>query len=129
LAPRLGASQTFIPPYIGIADNGDFAKITGRLSLGPTDTDYRFKYFNADYVRSARNYWVSPVRSSELWPATLASYLSHTQKEGDLFNIRWLGAVHAIIFIALFYLFLLAARPMGVWPAFILGGRSSALAH
>lgn len=115
------ALQTFIPPYIGIADNGDFAKIAGRLSLGPTDPDHFFKYFNADYVRSTRYHWVSPVRSSELWPAMLASYVSHTDKEGDLFNIRWLGAVHAIVFIALFYLFLLAARPMGVWRAFILG--------
>ena len=117
----LVALQVFIPPYIGMADNGDFPKITGRLWLGPTDPDHFFKYFNADYVRSSRYHWVSPVRSSELWPATLASYLSHTEKEGEVFNIRWLGAVHAIIFLAVFYLFLLAARPMGVWPAFILG--------
>jgi len=115
------AFQTFIPPYIGIADNGDFAKVAGRLSLGPTDPDYSVKYFNADYVRSSRHYWVSPVWSSELWPSMLASLLSHTEREGDLFNIRWLGAVHATIFIFLFYLFLLAIRPMGLWPAFILG--------
>ena len=115
------AFQVFIPPYVGMADNGDFAKITGRLSLGPTDPDHFFKYFNADYVRSTRYYWVSPVRSSELWPAKVASYISHSDKEGSLFNIRWLGAIHAIIFVALFYFFLLAARPMGVWRAFILG--------
>lgn len=115
------AFQTFVPPYIGIADNGDFAKVAGRLSLGPADSDHSVKYFNADYVRSRRYYWVSPVYSSELWPATLASLLSHTDKEGDVFNIRWLGAVHVSIFVVSFYLFLLAIRPMGVWPAFILG--------
>lgn len=112
--------QVFLPPYIGMADNGDFAKIAGRLSLGPTDPGHRFEYFNADYVRSPRYWWKSDLRSTELWPAKLASYLSHTKDEGSVFNIRWLGAVHAAIFLAAFCLLLAAARPMRAWARAIL---------
>ena len=47
--------QLFISPYIGIADNGDFVKIAGRLSLRPTDPDYQFKYFNDNSSKPARD--------------------------------------------------------------------------
>ncbi|MGE5646025.1 MAG: hypothetical protein ACM336_09565 [Acidobacteriota bacterium] len=114
--------QLFIPPYIGLADNGDFPKIAGRLSLGPADPGSRFDYFNADYIRSPRFRWQSDLRSSELWPAKLASYLSHTKPEGSIFNIRWLGAVHAVAFLAAFCILLAAARPMRAWARALLCG-------
>lgn len=98
-----------------MADNGDFAKITRRLDLLPTDPGYRFDYFNADYVLSRRSHWESDVRSSELWLAQLAFYLSRTTKDGDIFNIRWLGAVHATILLILFVLALVATQGSSFW--------------
>ena len=37
------AAQLFVPPFIGLADNGDFPKITGRLSLGPKSAGENFR--------------------------------------------------------------------------------------
>jgi hypothetical protein len=113
--------QVFIPPYIGLADNGDFPKVAARFSLRATDPGARFDYFNADYLESSRFHWVSDVQSSELWPATLAVYLSGAQKEGGIFNIRWLGAIHTGLFLAAFYLMLVALRPLAAWARIGIG--------
>jgi hypothetical protein len=109
--------QVFIPPYIGMADNGDFAKIARRLSLISADPHSGIQYFNADYILSRGSRWDSDFRSSEEWPADLAFFLSRVTKEGDVFNIRWLGAVHAIILVTAFALVLVATRGLTTWAS------------
>jgi len=47
----------------------------------------------------------------------LELYLSRTEKEGELFNIRWLGAVHAAIFLAVIFGFLAILRRLTFWKA------------
>jgi len=107
--------QLFIPPYIGMADNGDFAKVARRLSLVPANTGYGYEYFTADYIFLRTSHWESDFRTSEQWPATIAFLLSGVKTEGDVFNIRWLGAIHALILILVFGLVLLITRVTGVW--------------
>jgi hypothetical protein len=53
------AAQLFLPPFIGLADNGDFPKVAGPLSLGPKDGPANFIHFVPDYLRSPRYYWNS----------------------------------------------------------------------
>src|SRR5579862_5432603 len=114
-------AQLFIPPYIGMADNGDFSKVTMRFSLKPTEEYYKYDYVNTDYVKSPRYFWVSPLFSTEIWPATLAVYLKGVKNDGDTFNIRWLGAIHAALFLLAYSLLLRALRPLPTWVAALLG--------
>jgi hypothetical protein len=109
--------QIFVPPYIGMADNGDFAKVAGRFSLVPVDAGGGYQYMKADYVLARGSHWESDFRSSEEWPAALAFYLSRTTKDGELFNIRWMGAVHAAILLAAFALAMVAMRGLSAWAA------------
>src|SRR5215467_6044892 len=78
------SAQLLIPPFIGLADNGDFPKITGRLSLGPSDGSPKFTYFVTDYVRAPQYYWKSETLSTELPLAWLATRLGRW----ETFDIR-----------------------------------------
>jgi hypothetical protein len=112
-------SQVLIPPYIGIADNGDFAKVARRLSLVPSHPEYGYRYINSDYVYSPRSRWKSDVHSSEQVPALVAFRMSRVHKDGDVFNIRWMGLVHGVLFLAAFGVLLLATRPFPLWPSLV----------
>ncbi len=117
------AVQLFLPHYIGLADNGDFPKVAGRMALWPVHDEYKFQYFSPDYLRSGRR-WFSDVWSSEIWPAKLADYASGVHRPGDTFNIRWLGAVHTALFLAAFALLLAALGPLPP-PARVMVGAAS----
>ena len=104
--------QLFVPPFIGLANNADFGKVAGWLSLAPVDGwDSNFVFFQPDWIRHQRDYWRSPYYSSETVLAWLAATLSGaTAAEGAHFDIRVLGAIHAA--------FLLAAMGIAVrWRA------------
>lgn len=109
--------QLFVRPYIGMADNGDFAKVARRFSLVPAEPGSGAQYFIADYLLSPGSRWESEFCSSEEWLAAVAFYLSRTTKDGEVFNIRWLGAIHAIVLAIAFVLVLVATRGLGVWAA------------
>jgi hypothetical protein len=114
------AAQLFVPPFIGLADNGDFPKVTGRLSLGPRDGGENFIHFVSDYLLSPRYSWKSDTLSTELPLAWLATRLSRTTKEGDAFDIRWLGAIHAILLLGALYILICALRPLPRWPRLLI---------
>src|SRR3981189_1286316 len=83
------AAQLLVPPFIGLADNGDFPKVAGPLSLGPKDGPANFIYFVPDYLRSHGYYWNSPTLSTERPLAWFATKLAGVTKDGDSFDIRW----------------------------------------
>ena len=107
--------QLFIPPFIGLADNGDFPKIAGRLSLGPKYEGQNFIHFVSDYVHSPRYYWNSGIFSTEFPLAWIA-----TTKDGDTFDIRWLGAVHTILLLCALYVLIRTLRPLRTWPRLLI---------
>src|SRR5262249_8541809 len=87
----------FLPGFIGIANNADFGKVAGHLSLAaPDGGESNFLYFQPNYVRSPANYWASPFYSSEIALAWIAAHFT----TGPHFDIRLLGAVHAALFLA-----------------------------
>ncbi len=106
--------QVLAPPFIGLANNGDFPKVTGRLSLGPRDRA-DFVYFVPDYVRASRFRWKSPVLSTELPLAWLAARLAGATEEGAAFDIRWLGAIHALLLLGALYVLLRSLRALPRW--------------
>jgi hypothetical protein len=105
--------QFLLPGFIGIANNGDFGKVYGWLCLAPRGAETNFIHFQPDYLWSARNYWNSPYHSSESALAWLATRLAGATHEGAAFDIRWLGALHAALWLAAFGVLLAGLRGMG----------------
>jgi hypothetical protein len=107
------AAQVLLPGFIGIANNGDFGKVYAWLCLAPRGAETTFTYFQPDYVWSARSYWNSPYHSSESALAWLATRLAGATHEGAAFDIRWQGALHAVIWLAACGILLAALRDRG----------------
>jgi hypothetical protein len=114
--------QLFIPPSIGLANNGDFAKMIGRFSLAPAslDTSEEYRYFTARWVYDRSFQWVSDDRSSELIPIS-AAVLTGWWFSSHIFDIRILGAIHALLWIACFAVFLPLLRPLTGWRRHLTG--------
>jgi hypothetical protein len=107
------AWQVLLPGFLGLANNGDFSKIAGRLRIGVEDEGAdNFLYFKSDYVRAERYRWDSGLPSSELLIARTASGIERLLGDARLFDIRWLGALHALGFLAAFALWLGVLRPL-----------------
>jgi hypothetical protein len=115
--------QAFGPHFIGTADNGDFGKVFGWLSLVPVDYGQsNFSYFQPDYIYSQSHFWDSPYYSSEIVPAWIATRLSGATREGAHFDIRVLGAVHAAIVLAALAMLLFLLRRLPVWTRVLVAG-------
>jgi hypothetical protein len=107
------AVQLLLPSYIGIANNGDWARVYARFGCGPPDVGARnFIYFVPDYEFGPQYHWVSNVLSSEILLAA-GPMLLVKAAGAHLFNIRWLGALHASLFVAAYYALLLYLRRYG----------------
>jgi len=108
------AFQTLFPGYIGIANNGDFGKVYGWLCLALRGPETNFAFVQPEYIWSARNYWNSPYHSSESLLAWLATRLAGATHEGAVFDIRWLGGIHALLCLAALAVLLWSLRDRAV---------------
>ena len=106
------AWKLFLPGFIGMADNGDFAKVAGRLCLASAEPEREF-FFHSLYVRTKANCFQAHVATSESVLAGLASAIEQTLGDPARFDIRWLGAIHALIFVGFYYSVLTLLRPLG----------------
>ena len=93
-------AQVLLPGFTGLANNGDFGKIYGWLCLAPRGAPTNFVYVQPEYVWSARNYWNSPYHSSESVLGWAATRMAGAVREGAVFDIRWLGGLHAALWLA-----------------------------
>lgn len=103
--------KLLLPGFIGMADNGDFAKVAGPLSLGSADSA-QGSLLHAVYLRDRQYYYDPHVTSSEGVLAWAASILEQTFGDPTRFDIRWLGAIHGLIFLASYYSVLILLRPL-----------------
>ena len=110
-------AQLLIPPFIGLADNGDFAKVLGRVGLRKSSQN-NFQYFVSDYSRASS--WNTVVLYSETVPAWMAVRLQTLVRGTRDFDIRYLAAIHAAIFVALYYFVLLLLREFRRVPRVLL---------
>ena len=114
LAGYVLAQQLLLQGYVGLANNGDFAKVARRFDLAPPEGwGDNFLFFVPDYEFADRNYWVSPVVSSEIVLAG-APIVAVRAAGATAFNIRWLGALNALLFLVAFAVALLCLRRAGV---------------
>ncbi len=101
-AAAILAFQILVPPAIGLADNGDFAKITGRFNLYPPVADLRdsaFRYINLEYDIRADSHIDTGFHSSETLLIRLAMLLNRAISPPGVFNLRLMGVVHAAVFL------------------------------
>ena len=92
------SAQLFVRPFIGMADNGDFSKVTGRISLGPKVHVENFTYVVPVYIRSHQYRWGSEFLTSETVLAAAASSVEKLVGPANEFDIRFMGAVHGLVF-------------------------------
>src|SRR5258708_5912051 len=103
LAAAAVVFQCFVPPAVGLADNGDFPKIAGRFSVGnPLFAKDFVKFADLKYVVDSKYHWDSPFYSSEVLLFAAAFGLDSIRGKPEAFDLRLLGAVHAAIFLLAF---------------------------
>jgi hypothetical protein len=98
LAAGLIAWQLFAPPSLGVADNNDFPKLIGRYCLGPAGDHPLFEYVSFAYERGPSHCWDSGLITSAVLPLRLAMLIQPRR-----FDLRVLGAVYTLLFLAAFY--------------------------
>jgi hypothetical protein len=115
------ALQLFISPSIGLADNGDFSRVYARFSLAPVrGADDNFAYFAPRYWFTPESSWTNDLLSSEMVLAAPPILIAHAVGSGT-FDIRWLGAVHALLFLAAYYALLVYLRAWKGWRRLVVG--------
>ena len=105
--------QLFVSPVVGLADNGDFEKVMGIVGLRyppelTRDQRY-FRWVHTRYAFAEPNWWRSGYLTSETPLARAARILARSSAARS-FDLRWLAAVHAGLFIAFFGAIVLAYR-------------------
>jgi hypothetical protein len=112
LCTTILAWQLLLPGFIGMANNGDFPKVAGPLCLlGADHETEKFIYFQPDYLRGPSSCYDPHIPSSEIVPAAVAAWLG-ARVDQKHFDIRWLGGLHALIFLGIYYLLLVVLRPL-----------------
>ncbi|MCP4573548.1 MAG: hypothetical protein GY838_14415 [bacterium] len=107
LAAVLVLHQLMLPPVVGYADNGDFGRVITPLGLTHSaDPAVREFFYFVDPVYE----WTEPasveVFSTELILAGLAVGLHKIFGGGETFDLRLMGGVHAVLYLAGLYLIL-----------------------
>jgi hypothetical protein len=114
LAFVLIAAQLFVRPVIGLADNGDFPKVSGILSPGTLSPIY-FTHCISSYFYSPAFYRTPDTFSSEMLLGWVARTLVRADRLNARFGIVYLGAVHTVIFLG-GYIVLRLLRRITVLP-------------
>ncbi len=120
LAALIIIYQIAVPPIVGVADNGDWAKVTNAAGLKqiPTDPHEHTRYFTPKlaygepgWVGWNPRYWVSG------WiAAQVASVLGRPFSRDGLFDMRVIGFLHASVFLVGLGLVMVATQPLHVIP-------------
>lgn len=112
LAAAILIHQLFVPPVIGLADNGDFWKLTFAFDLVPAAEDeVRFAPTVYTFDRS-RHHW-SRFYSSETLLMIPAFLLHFLFTDSPSFDIRVLGLVHSLLYLLALWLVLPFTRSLG----------------
>ena len=105
--------KLLLPGFIGMANNGDFGKVIGPLSMDGADHGAdNFIFFESDYVRGPQYYLGAPYFSSETALAWVASSVERVFGESARLDIRWMGALHILLFLGFYFSILLLVGPL-----------------
>lgn len=116
--------QLFLPPVVGLANNGDFERLMGRVGLQYTVQGYEDKYFS--YIitrfRVVEPWWNSGVISSQQLLLKIALVANRVLSKDGFLDLRVIGAVNAVFFLASVWLALYASRPFPIASRTVLLG-------
>jgi hypothetical protein len=108
-----GVYQLFIPPLIGIADNGDFERTripNGLLRIPEETTDQRFNFFHSKFaIVPKKDFGIYYFHSSTHLFVAVARWLNEHFVNRRIFDIRVLAAVYLTCFLLGIYLVLRAS--------------------
>ncbi len=111
-AAAIIAVQVFVPPAVGLANNGDFSKVIGSFSLG-APTEDEFHYADTTYRIEDRYQYDAPFRSSE---KLLVGMAIRAFTRGGTFDLRWMGLIHALVLLASVVLLQPCLNKWPLWP-------------
>ncbi len=119
-AAAILASQLLVPPVVGLANNGDFEKVMGYAGfqyLPGSAADRFYSWIQTRFAIIEPGAYRSRYPTSETLLALAARGLNALRPNHGIFDIRFLGAVHAMLFLAALGLLFSALRPFPVWLA------------
>ena len=104
--------QLFLPPSVGLSDNGDFIRLTADLRLTPNYpvNERFFEYFTPDYLKpGGPAVWANQMRATGRLAVRAAGWIASVKPAGH-FDVRWLGFVHLCVYLLCFGAFLFTLR-------------------
>jgi hypothetical protein len=109
-------AQLLVPPVVGLADNGDYQRIMGYAGFQRTTSDYEryFAFLRTRYAFAAPGWFRSGYHSSETAIALVARTVHRLFSAQPLFDIRLLGAIHAVLLLAALAGLIRACRDLAV---------------
>ncbi|MEX0881166.1 MAG: hypothetical protein WD451_15740 [Thermoanaerobaculia bacterium] len=118
VAAALLAAQLLVPPILGLADNGDFGRVMAKVGLGYIGTTREDNYVNWALTKFALVQKARPADptsvylTSETPVAALAVLASRVFGDGAVFDIRFLGVLHALLLLAALGVLVAACRDL-----------------
>ncbi|HLY19326.1 MAG TPA: hypothetical protein VKR61_19000 [Bryobacteraceae bacterium] len=112
VAAGILAYQLFVPPVVGLADQGDFLRTIGRFGYGPQHHgSLEYQYIEPKYIpdpRYRQPYWEQA--NSEYLFVSAALLLNKLVSKDDALDITVMGLIHALVFLVVFARLLWVAR-------------------
>ena len=96
------ALQLFVPPVVGLADNGDYERVMGYAGFQHTTSDDAERYFSflrTRYAVVSPGWFRGGYHSSETLLAFAARGVHRALFRGNVFDLRTLAAVNAVLFL------------------------------
>jgi len=109
--------QLFVPPIVGLADQGDFTRVIGRFGYAPEDGTARIAFVPPKFIwnPTARlREWEQPT--SEYVFVGIAIMLNKLVSHDGKLDIVVIGVVHALAFLAAFARLLLVTKQHRISP-------------
>jgi hypothetical protein len=109
--------QLFLPPIVGLADQGDFTRMIGRFGYGAVDKSAEYAFLARKYVPdpNARLRVYEQVSSEYIFVGAAVMLNKVVSSDGSL-DITIIGLVHMLAFLYAFYRLLAATGPLSTAP-------------
>ena len=111
VAAAILAWQLFVPPVIGLANNGDFGKVIGGFNLAaPMEDEYKFA--STTYSFDPQRHLSFEFYSTQVVLVAAAVALSRLLGNAATFDLRFIGLVHGLLYLAALWIVLPLLRTL-----------------